>query len=66
MYYSLLLHVSNATSLECYTAQKATIHQLTTMQSTSKTVLCPGHNHLLTTGTDDLTLWLSPLLALGR
>ena len=32
------------------------IHQLTTMLSTSKNVLFPGHNHLLTTGADDLTL----------
>ena len=40
--------------------KNATIHQLTTMQSTSKNVLCPGHNHLLTTGADNLTLWLSP------
>ena len=26
--------------------------------ATSKNVLFSGHNHLLTTGTDDLTLWL--------
>ena len=32
----------------------------TTMLATSKNVLFPGHNHLLTTGDDDLTLWLSP------
>ena len=33
-----------------------------------KKVLFPGHNHLLTTSTDDplLVLELSPLLALGR
>ena len=39
--------------------KKATIHQLTTMISTSKNVLFPGHNHLLTTGhsgVDDPTL----------
>ena len=30
------------------------------MLATSKNVLFPGHNHLLTTGTDDPTLWLSP------
>ena len=36
--------------------KNATIHQLTTMLSTSKTVLFPGHNHLLTTGADDPTL----------
>ena len=37
------------------TIQKATIHQLTTMLSTSKNVLFPDpiHNHLLTTGVDD-------------
>ena len=33
-------------------AQKTTIHQITTMQATSKNVLFPGHNHLLTTGID--------------
>ena len=40
--------------------KKATIHQVTTLLATSKNVLFPGHNHLLTTGTDDPTLWLSP------
>ena len=30
------------------------------MLATSKNVLFQGHNHLLTTGTDDPTLWLSP------
>ena len=36
--------------------KKSTIHQLSTMLATSKNVLFPGNNHLLTTGTDDLTL----------
>ena len=40
--------------------KKATIYQVTTMPATSKSVLFPGHNHLLTIGTDDITLWLSP------
>ena len=39
-------------------SKKATIHQITTMQATSKNVLFPGPNHLLTTGTDNLTLSL--------
>ena len=30
--------------------KKATIHLVTTMLATSKNVLFPGHNHLLTTG----------------
>ena len=34
------------------TAQKATIHRVITMLATSKNALFPGHNHLLTTGTD--------------
>ena len=34
-------------------ANKATMHQVTTMLATSKNVLFPGHNHLLTTGTGD-------------
>ena len=37
-------------------AKKATINQVTTMLATSENVLFPGHNHLLTTGADDLTL----------
>ena len=40
--------------------KKGIIHQVTTMLATSKNVLFPGHNHLLTTSADDLTLWLSP------
>ena len=36
--------------------KKATIHQVTTVLATSKNVLFPGHNHMLTTGTDDLSL----------
>ena len=35
---------------------KATMHQLTTMLSTSKNVLFSGHHHLLTTSADDLIL----------
>ena len=46
--------------LEHTLGKHATIHQVNTMLATSKNVLFPGHNHLLTTGTDDLTLWLSP------
>ena len=42
------------------TAQKNTIHQGTTMLTTSKNVLFPGHNHLLTIGADDPTYWLLP------
>ena len=37
------------------TVKKATIHQVTPILTTSKNVLFPGHNHLLTTGTHDLT-----------
>ena len=33
-----------------------TIHQVTTMLATSKNILFPGHNHLLTTGANDPTL----------
>ena len=46
--------------------KQATIHQVTTMLATSENVLFPGHNHLLTTGVDDPTLWLSPSLVLGQ
>ena len=37
--------------------KKPTIQQVTTMLATSKNVLFPGHNHLVTTGTDDPSLW---------
>ena len=40
-----------------YTAQKKpTIHEVTTMLATSKNVLFPGHNHLLTTCTNNSSL----------
>ena len=35
--------------------KKATILQLTTMLYAYENVLYPGHNHLLTTGADDLS-----------
>ena len=34
--------------------KKATIHQVTTMLANSEKLLFPGHNHLLTTSTDDV------------
>ena len=52
-------HLSPNNVQRTSTAQKAIIHQLTTMLATSKHVPLPGHRHLLTTGTDNLTLWLS-------
>ena len=40
-----------------YTLPKnATIHHVATMLATFKNVLFPGHNHLLTTSTDDPAL----------
>ena len=36
--------------------KKNNIHQLITMLSTSKNVLFPGHNHLLTTGANEPSL----------
>ena len=39
--------------------KKPTIHQVATIPATSKNVLFPGHNILLTTGADDPILWLS-------
>ena len=36
--------------------KKATIHQVNTMLATSKNVLFPGHNYLLTTSADDPSL----------
>ena len=42
--------------------KKNTIHQVTTMVATSKNVLFPGHNHLLTTGADDPSLAGTPAI----
>ena len=36
--------------------KKATIQQVTSILATSENVLFPGHNHPLTTGTDDPSL----------
>ena len=33
--------------------KNATLHQVTTMLATSKNVIFPSHNHLLTTDADD-------------
>ena len=38
---------------------KATIHQVTSMPPISKNVLFAGHSHILSTGSDDPTLWSS-------
>ena len=56
------LHIAYCSKIiMVHTAQKKnTIHQVTTMLSTSKNVPFPGHNHLLTTGADDPLHWLSP------
>ena len=55
-----LFHSSIVSIQLSYTlSKKATTHQVTTMLATPKNVLFPGHNHLPTTGTDDLTLRLS-------
>ena len=45
--------------------KQAIIHQVTTMLVTSKHVLFPGHNHLLTTVTDD-TLIITPASLLRK
>ena len=37
-------------------AKQNTLHQVTTMLAIAADVLFPGHNHLLTTSTDDPTL----------
>ena len=43
-------------SMNFHLPTKASVHQETSMLATSKNVLFPGHNHLLTTGTDDPSL----------
>ena len=47
----IMKHINSVTL-----GKNATMHQLTTMLFTSKNVLFPGLNHLLTTGADDPTL----------
>ena len=46
--------------IHCAKKTHCTIYQVTTMLATAKNVLFLGHNHLLTTSTDDLTLGLLP------
>ena len=55
------MHYSESTPGFHYASlrKKATIHQVTTMLATSENGIFLSHNHLLTTGTDDLILWLS-------
>ena len=48
--------VDNLESLSPALCTKAAIHQVTTMLATSKNVLFPGHDHLLTRGTDGPSL----------
>ena len=42
------------------TKKNPTVQQVTTLLTTSENVQFPGHNHILTTSTDDPSLWLSP------
>ena len=53
---SLSLSLSLSLLLRISLGKKATIHQMATMLATSKRVLFPGHNHLLTNGADDPSL----------
>ena len=60
---ALCEHTGQPTCMACVWVGeqiKATIHQVTTMLVTSKNVLFPGHDHLLTTSTNDSSLGLSP------
>ena len=59
-----IMHIS--VSLWMAQGPKATIHQLTTMLSTSKNVQFSGHNHLLTTSTDIVQHIIIIVRALAR
>ena len=59
MYFASFVGITCSGSDEEKYCKIATIHLVTTMPTTSKNVLFPGCNHLLTTGTDDPTLCLS-------
>ena len=48
------------------TGKEATIQQLTTMLAASKNILFSGRDHLLTTGTDDQTLYYRLRWRLGN
>ena len=54
------VHTTKTSHSSRYTVRslrkKATINQVTTMLASSKNVPFPGHNHLITTGTDDPSL----------
>ena len=52
----LFYYLKNMQSMQITLGKKATIHQVTTILTTSKNVLYPGQNHLLITGADDPTL----------
>ena len=55
--YFLQMNVEKSTFYLCETLRNnATIHKVTTMLATSKNVLFPSHNHLLTTDIDDPSL----------
>ena len=51
-----LLHYNDNNYDDKTLGKKAIIHRVTTMLATSKNVLFPGPNHLLTTGGDDPSL----------
>ena len=57
----LSLHILWSSTARCWSwdtlGKKATIHQVTTMLATSKNVLVPGPNHLLTTSADDFGMF---------
>ena len=51
-----LINIDDYTKKIFTLRKEATIHQVTTMLAASNNVIFPGHNHLLTTGTDDPSL----------
>ena len=56
----MCMHVTN-TQDSSYCEKKNTIDQVTTMLATTKNVLFPGHNNLLTS-TDDSSLAGAPVI----
>ena len=57
--FKVKLNVFQPQLLLAHHCAKRSLSTATTMLATSKHVVFPGHNHLLTARTDDLTLWFN-------
>ena len=56
------LEVTLTPNIYSHPAKKPAIHKVTTMLATSKNVLFPGHNHMLTNSSMVVTWWIAAFL----